>query len=221
MQEIDFSKLPFNVSKWAAWSPAFCNPDHWIQWASEKQPRNPLDLEQQTSPNILFLPIGMRKKLSDLCKLVLFLSHHTLEEKNNVRIVMASRLGEAEFTNELLEAVAKKEMPSPMIFSRSVMNSSLGLFSIFSKNNSSSVCVSAMQDTFQAGLFEALLQVHTYQEPILFLYVEEKILEVTRPYLQDPPVSYGMGFLLEKGEKICSGKIQGLDFLRNVITSQL
>ena len=221
VQEVNFNKLPFRVNKWAAWSPAYKDADDWLSWSIGENSIDPLSFAEGSTPSVTFLPIAMRKKLSDLCKLVLSLSHSVLEGRNDVRVVMASRFGEFELTLELLESVAGNETPSPMAFSRSVMNSSVGLFSIFSKNFNPSVCISSMEDSFKSGLFEALLQAHSYNEPILFIYVEEKILDVFRPYVQDLPVSYGMAFLLEKGEKVCNSEIESLEFLREVIRPSL
>lgn len=224
MRTSNFNKLPFNVSKWLAWSPAFKEVEAWQSWATGKVSADPLAFAEILNPPITFLPIGMRKKLSDMCKLVLYLSHHVLEGRNDIRIVICSRLGESQLTLELLESIGKREIPSPMVFSRSVMNSSAGLFSIFSNNNSSSVCVSAMEQSFPAGLFEALLQLHAYQQPVLFLYIEEKLPDIAKPFIADPPVSYGMAFLLEKGEQLYSvdnpEQIKSLDFLRGIIKQQ-
>lgn len=215
--EVHNNKLSFKVSKWAAWSPAFKERLDWENWAKSEDPTDPLFQAENCTPPVTFLPIGMRKKLSDLCKLVLYLSHQILEGRNDVRIVMASRYGECELTLELLEAVGRGEALSPMVFSRSVMNSSLGLFSIFSKNYKPSTCVSAMRNTFNAGLFESLTQLHGYDEPILFLYVEEKVLEVFKDYAEQPKVSIGMGFLLEKGSRVFEGKHDCWEFLRQAI----
>jgi hypothetical protein len=210
------AELAFKVTSWSAWSPRFSEKGDWSAWAQGENTENPLAAGEQIAPSMSFLPIAMRKKLSKLCKLVLYLSNDILKDAGDIPIVMASRFGESALTLELLEAVGKDEQLSPMVFSRSVMNSSVGLYSIFAKNKAPSVCISAMEDSFASGLLEAQMRLHTRKGPVLFLYVEEEVIDVFRPYVQDPPVSYGAGFLLEPSESVRYQSATCLDLLREV-----
>ena len=171
--------LPFSVLCWSAWSPVLQDDAAWSAWAlHDGRPEVALGESGVAAPPIQFLPLAMRKKLSGLCKLVLFLSHQIIGEESKIPIVLGTRHGEMALTLNLLESVGKNEACSPMVFSRSVMNSSLGLQSIFAGNKAASTAVAAMEKTFESALLESLLRLHTESSNVLFLYVEEAVAEV-------------------------------------------
>jgi hypothetical protein len=207
-ERFQFANLPFAVEKWTAWSPALETPQAWTTWAeSDALPAAAWHSSSTLSavPSVGFLPLTMRKRLSALCKVFLYLLHAVLdeEEQASARIVMASRFGESSACAELLELIGRNEGSSPLTFSRSVHNSAAGHFSIAARNRRSNVALSAMENTFRAGLLEALLQLHSDEsdpqsvaQRLVFVFADEGIPVQFQPFVSTPPVAYGAAFML-------------------------
>ena len=147
-------RLEFSVINWEGWSPSLREKSSWQLWANEELDLSALKVPEDGSllngPSTSFLPIVMRKKLSPVSKVFLHLSNAILCEVENsqIPIVFSSRFGEARATVELLEAVGRSETGSPMAFSRSVHNFSVGLNSIATKNKVTNTAVAAMENSF-------------------------------------------------------------------------
>lgn len=196
-----------------AWSPSMPTDTHWHKWAEGNDGLAPFALDEKADekaaqqPDVSFLPLALRKRLSPLSKVSLYLIHHCLEqsEKKNIRVVMSSRFGEAQTTVALLEAIARDEQSSPMAFSRSVHNSSIGLFSIAEENVQTNTAVSAMEYSFGMGLIEAVSQLYKAASTapkeeahsVLYLYADEAVPEAYTAFVQEPPVHFGAAFLLQ------------------------
>jgi len=193
------------IKSWNAWSPALDTSEKWQRWIKDsvKDPFEIFDEALLTGPSVSFLPASMKKKLSPLSKVSLYLMNEILlasEQREKIRIIMSSRFGEAKNTVELLHSIGKNEPSSPMAFSRSVHNSSIGIFSIFAGNKSPATAISAMNNSFGAGLLESLIQLYGNEDvnEVLYVFSDEKIpLEFT-PFVQDPPVPYGVAFIFAK-----------------------
>jgi hypothetical protein len=202
------STLKLNILKWNAWSPSIKEHQNWIDWAKEVNIINALDLpkdETLLSPSIAFLPIPLRKKLSSITKVMLYLFHFTLNEEERVstQVVFSSRYGEAKSTIELLEALGKSEPGSPMAFSRSVHNFAIGLNSIASSNKSPNTAISAMENSFYAGLLESLIQLHTSDcNEIIYIYAEDSSPDIFEKFYKIT-VPFGIALVLSKNSRAC------------------
>lgn len=133
---------------------------------------------------------------------------------------MSSRFGEVNTMVELLNLIAEDQPSSPMTFSRSVHNATVGIFSIAAGNQNTNSALSAMQDSFSAGLIDALLQLYDLPigQSLLYAYVDEAIPDLFKPYTQDPVVNYGAAFQLTRHNnspaiKELYDQIMGCDFL--------
>ncbi len=177
--------LSFNLENFRTWPPQ--EPD-----SAEK-------------PSVKFMPLALRKKLSQLSKLALSLINETLEDElvRGVPVVLSSRHGESSTIVELLNSVGANEASSPMLFSRSVHNASIGLWSIAAGSKAPHISISAMDYSFRAGLIESILRLRSEKyDKVLFVYVDDKVPEEFTQFLEEPLEPYGGAFLLSKGEEI-------------------
>lgn len=168
---------PFKISRWSAWIPE--------------------QLCALSSPPVPFLPISLRKRLSDLTKMSLWVANECLPL--DCESVFASRHGEAHLTVELLNQIVTGSELSAQGFARSVHNFSSGLFSIASKNTFSTTALAAGKDTFKAGIIESALK----RKPVLFVYADEALPDDFVSYLDERPANFAMAFYLEpSGESL-------------------
>ena len=216
-----------------AWSPRLPSMQLWNSWAEGVGELDPFEQNPELlqTPSVSFLPMSLRKKLSAVAKLGLFLMNETLDKEQaaSLPIVMSSRHGESQTTVDILESIAKNEPMSPMSFSRSVHNSTVGMFSIANNNQSRNVAISGMEFSFGMGMIEAVTQLYADQdlEKILYVYVDEAVPVPFKPFIDNPPVNYGAAFILSKKEIASSlaevlegvAQIECLDFLQFALAS--
>lgn len=91
-----------------------------------------------------------------------------------VRTVFASRHGELVRTTSMLGSLAANETVSPTSFGMSVLNASVGLFSVLQGNTAPATAISAGCASFGYGLIEACLQLaESPEQPVLFVFADE------------------------------------------------
>ena len=149
-------------------------------------------------PDIGFVEPMLRRRLSPLSRMLLRVAHDCVHDSPDVRIVFASRHGELVRTTTMLDSLAVSEELSPTLFSMSVLNASVGLFSILAKNTAPSTAISAGCASFGYGLLEACLQLAQQPaQPVLFVYADEPAPAVYR--VGEPPDTRAraLGLLLE------------------------
>ena len=133
------------------------------------------------------IPMMMRRKLSPVGKIALstIIKCHDNED---IKLVYASRYGELERVLKLIKQEHEDNEISPAGFSFSVHNSTIGLFSLLNNMHSSYNSMAAGEDSFSAGLLDAVL----YKEKVLFCYAESV----------DRYESISMLIDFEEGEKV-------------------
>ena len=220
---------PFHVKRWCGWTPALNSSADWISHFKENSGEISNIFEGEASPSIDFLPLALRKKLSQLTKVSLHLAQHCLteEERAVTPTVFASRHGEGAVTIEMLEAIAASEGVSPMGFSRSVHNTPSALFAIASGNTAPSTSIAAGKATFRASLTEAVLQATCAPQgsDVLLVYGEELLSPFFKPYVQEHFAVWGVAFLIAKGGSGNKIKVDdtfpsALRFLQRVIEQE-
>ena len=154
--------------------------------------------ESPVTPDVSFVEPMLRRRLSPLARMVLRVAEDCSSGLSNIRVVFASRHGELVRTTTLLESLADGEWLSPTLFSTSVLNSSVGLYSILKQNTAASSAVSGGVSSFCYGWLEACLQfAEDPEQPVLFLYADEPAPAVFQA--QEPPGlrAHAFGALLE------------------------
>ncbi len=148
------------VSKW------YAPIEKWAIWQ--------FDPIAQELPHIDFVDSSLRRKLSLLTKMSLKVAHDCAADMANISTVYASRHGDLGRTTKMLRDLATSEILSPTAFSLSVLNASMGVYSITKKDTAPSIAVSAAESSFGMGLLEAHLQLLSKPDtPVLFVYAED------------------------------------------------
>ncbi len=119
--------------------------------------------------NLSFLPMLIRRKLSTLSKIA-FSSLYECFEDNNVNLVFASKYSEFEKLIQLSKQYKEENEISPIAFSTSVHNATVGAFSLLNKITESYISIGASDYSFHAGLLDAIL--NSQEKNTLFCYAD-------------------------------------------------
>lgn len=160
------SVSPVRVGAWSAWFPV----------ASRHMLVDARGRDEAATPDVSFLPLTQRKRLSLLSKTGLFLADRTVSQSPHPRAAMASvfatRYGECQRTYSILEGIARETAPTPAAFSSSVHNTTSGLWSIAAQSHLPSTTVTAGDATLHAGLLEASGMCAESGNAVLFVYAD-------------------------------------------------
>lgn len=162
----------------------------WAEWDGSREPFQPL---------LDFVEPIVRRRLSSLARMSLWVAHQCAADAGNVRMVYASRHGELQRTTGMLEALADNEALSPTAFSMSVLNASLGLYSITRGNTAPATAISAGEDTFACALLEAQMQLDSDPDgAVLLVYADEAVPPPYLPADAPQPAAHALALLLRK-----------------------
>lgn len=148
--------------------------------------------ETVKDPDISFIPSLLRRRLTGIEKIGLFLAHQLEPLPENCQIVFASRFGEWQQTIDLIRQFFQDKEMSPAGFSHSVHNAMPGILSILTKNKSSYTSIAANDQTIESGLLETFCTTM----PVLFIYAEEKMPEFYRSKFPVPFSGHGCAFIV-------------------------
>ncbi len=182
------------VAGWAAWAPGLEDPDAWTRWAGHPEP-----LGAEGLPDARFLPAMLRRRCTPLSKIVLRAAMDACPEgsADAVRTVFSSRHGSINESVGLLENVARGEKVSPAKFSHTVHNAQAGLFSIAAGNRCASSSLSAREDSFGAGLLEAMTHLEREPDaPVLFVTGDVPLDPVFAAMIDEPACAYAVALRL-------------------------
>jgi hypothetical protein len=108
--------------------------------------------------------------------------------------VFASTYGDLAINDYMCSTLVNTPtLVSPIKFHNSVHNAAAGYWSIGTRSHASYTAISAFQYTFAAGLLEAVTQVITEQQPVLYVAFD---IEAKGPLAQVAPSSGIMGTAL-------------------------
>lgn len=142
----------------------------WAEWS----PENGAEL-----PKLDFVDPMLRRRLSALSKASLWVAHQCASELTDVRMIYASQHGEIKRTTEMLAELAAGEALSPTAFSMSVLNASIGLYSILRGNTAPATAIAAGEETLAYALLEAHGQLRMDPaRPVLVIYADETVPDV-------------------------------------------
>jgi hypothetical protein len=152
------------ASAWFEQAPAVLSPgaDGFLDLASGK-------------PDVAFVEPMQRRRLSPLAR-AFFHCANRIAPPGDVRLVFASRHGEAERTLGILHDLAAGAEASPTLFSTSVHNAVPGLWSILRGSRAGINAVAAGPETFGWGLVEALAAYRADPSgPVLYVYADDRL----------------------------------------------
>jgi len=149
----------------------------WIEEAAAEVGPGPegfLDLAFG-KPDVAFVEPLQRRRLSPLAR-AFFHCANRISPPGDVRLVFASRHGEAERTLGILHDLAARAEVSPTLFSTSVHNAVPGLWSILRGNRAAISAVAAGPESFGWGLVEALAAYRAEpSRPVLYVYGDDRL----------------------------------------------
>ena len=121
-----------------------------------------------------FLPPTERRRAGKSVKLALEVAHEAIAQTGisaqEAATIFASSGGDAEVIHQICETLASADrMISPMRFHNSVHNAAAGYWSIATGSRQPSSSLSCCNDTFSAGLLEAVSQALAEQTPVLLV----------------------------------------------------
>lgn len=146
-----------------------------------------------TKPDVSFVPMMERRRLTALEKAALSVAHKVYPEGEQIPVVFASRWGEIGATLKLMEQMFSEGEMSPAGFSNSVHNAAPGHLSLLKKNKAAYTAIAAAEKTYDMGLLEA----STYPGKVLFVYAEEATPEFYRPHFKDVQKAHAVAMLIE------------------------
>lgn len=134
------------------------------------------DTASAGKPDVGVIDPMLRRRLSPLARLALSAAVACGPLPQACRVVYASQHGEIQRTTQMLEALARREPPSPTAFSLSVLNATPGVLSIARNDHSAINAVAASDDTLGYALLDAwtqhrempdtpLLVIHAFDAP--------------------------------------------------------
>ena len=177
----------------------------WYLWLPESLRLDEISyVEDQASgmrPDLSNIPAKFRRRLSNLSATSLHVAQKTvgpfMQGNQLFPSIFVSRHGEAETTISIFEELFRKEILSPLSFSRSVHNTASGLHSISTENRRAQTALSGEANTAQMGLLEGFMQAYFFDSPVLIVLAEEQLAVEYRDYVEECSVAYGLGILLE------------------------
>lgn len=126
-------------------------------------------IKDESNIDLSFLPSLMRRKLSMLDKFALA-SMNKIYTTEVEEIVFASRIGEIDRLNKIIDQYQEFDEVSPAQFSASVHNYPVGLFCLYNKINIPYYAVSAGDETFKSGLIKSVL---SEKNNVMFTFADD------------------------------------------------
>lgn len=161
--------------------------EQWHVWVPDQGVKVPVDF---ISPNV-------RRRLSSLSKMALYVSHHCVGDAVVDYGVFCSRHGELKRSHALLEDVVAKVALSPIAFSQSVHNTASGLFSILRKDQQPTTSIAAGVDSFLSGFIDAVAFLRLYPDSkVLLVCFDEDVPDFYEDFRDASMMDYAVAFLL-------------------------
>lgn len=187
--------IQFNIDQWQAWAPGLASAGDWAVWA--QNPCDPACSESQ--PDVSFLPAMLRRRLSQLARMVFAVATPLAAGQPPMPLVYASRHGETARTFAILNDLANGEPLSPTQFSLSVHNAIIGLWSIQQQNACEMTAIAAEGDGLEHAVLEASLLLDEGAPAVLVVVAEDQTPALYAPWISDVRYPYAVALLLKRG----------------------
>ena len=143
--------------------------------------------EAQPKPDVSFVPMLTRRRLSYVSRMVVVVSDQVSRDKNGnkldpCKVTFASQFGEITQQLKISETLIDTGMVSPAHFSLSVFNASVANASILESNTSGYSAVFSGKDAFVTGLTDCLAALEIEPgDSRTFIFADELIPETYAP----------------------------------------
>lgn len=161
--------------------------------------------EEAPQPNVKFVPMLTRRRLSLLSKMVVFVNDAVSKDLPPCKVTFASQYGEISQQLKISDTLLQTGNVSPAHFSLSVFNASIANATILEKNTAGYSAVFSGRDAFRYGLADCVAALESGSEKErIFIFADEKIPETYAPVAGVPyPNTYcalALRLSLEKTE---------------------
>jgi hypothetical protein len=159
---------------------------------------SPFQPDAVPDPVAMILPPNERRRSSDCVRWAMQVAQEAMAQSrldpSDVPTVFASSGGEMSVFDKLCRALATPERTvSPTLFHQSVHNAAAGYWGIATASRQSSTALSCYDDSFAAGLLEAVTLVCVERCPVLLVAYD---LPVPPPLNQARPITTGFAMAL-------------------------
>ncbi|GLP97027.1 beta-ketoacyl synthase chain length factor [Paraferrimonas sedimenticola] len=127
----------------------------------------------------LKIPSGIKRRASQLSKLVVESGLSLLKQLDVGHLVFATRYGEIQRTQALLSALVHQEELSPTAFAQSVASTAPGLLTIATKQGIPFSTLSAGENTVESSLIESMCRFQQNPEQSVLLIAADECLPDT------------------------------------------
>lgn len=158
----------------------------------------PFQPDAVPDPDATMLPPNERRRSSDCVRWAVQTAQEAMAQSGldprDMPTVFASSGGEMGVFDKLCRTLATPERAvSPTLFHQSVHNAAAGYWGIATAGQQSSTALSCYDDSFAAGLLEAVTMVHVERCPVLLSAYD---LAVPSPLSQARPITTGFAMAL-------------------------
>ena len=176
------------------------------------------------APPLPFVSPMLRRRLSQLSRMVLYAVHEVSQGRQQVKISFSSEYGEITQQLKISEEILESEKISPAKFSNSVFNVPVAMASIAEKNIQGYSAICSGKNSFQYGLCECLAALRSgADKERIFVHGDEL---VPQPYQTliggaNTPFVLALFLSLVKSENcleiLDNFSCSGLDFAKNIL----
>ncbi len=138
--------------------------------------------EVAPQPDVKFVPMLTRRRLSLLSKMVVFVNDAVSKDLPPCKVTFASQYGEISQQLKISDTLLQTGNVSPAHFSLSVFNASIANATILEKNTAGYSAVFSGKDAFRYGLADCVAALESGSEKErIFIFADEKIPETYAP----------------------------------------
>ncbi len=143
--------------------------------------------EESPLPDVKFVPMLTRRRLSQLSKMVVAVNDAISKDEPPSKVTFASQFGEISQQLKISQTLLDTGNVSPAHFSLSVFNASIANATILTKNTAGYSAVFSGKEAFRDGLRDcvAALKAQSEQERV-FIFADERIPETYAPVAGSP-----------------------------------
>lgn len=222
----------FYLTGFCAFAPGLHTVKDWELWARGAKS---MTLNHDDMPDVSFIPAMMRRKLSQLAKMVLHVAHEINPSGESMPNVFSSRYGDwRQLSKQLARYYHEKDI-SPTGFSLSVHNATPGILSIIQRNQAPYTAIAAGKDSFNMGLVETMAALPQTGK-IAYYYAEESPPDIYKDRLTEVVCPLALGLVFSRNgtggtgfkteirrshEIATSSHWQPLDFIKFILTDSM
>lgn len=175
---------PIYIRKFSFWAPGVETPEDLALFA-----RGEKDVSCVSAvPQLPFVPMLLRRRLSDVTKMAVYVNHFVSEGLPSAKITFASEFGEVRQQLKISEHLIEANAVSPAAFSLSVFNAPVSCATIVEKNMAGYSASYAGKHSFEYGLKDCVNAILSEEgEDRIFVFSDELVPEVYAPIVNKYP----------------------------------